>query len=422
MKALLTAIVMAFWSLLAAAADQSMSATRHQQALVLGSGCFWGAEKRYEALPGVLDAVSGYADGRGLQPRYDVITQRRYRLDPNNFAEVVKVTYNPQIITSRELLQFFFEQHDPTQKNRQGNDVGTQYRSIILYGNAEQAAAAKQVLAEFQQLLTQAGYGKIQTQLKPLDRFYPAELYHQDYLKKNPNGYCPDHSTGVRFTASPAHKVDNSALLKGKHVVVLEAPYCPYCERFRRDVTLNYQGGLPLHYRDARGLAGLQLKTPTWATPTIYFLENGREVSARQGYMTRSAFYQALGRFKLGQSEAYRVGFQQGTDRPFCQQYDLFKNTPDGVFVDKLSGVPLFDTRDRFNSGSGWLSFTRALPGSTRQRPDFSHGMQRTEVLSASSGMHLGHVFDDGPSGQPRFCINATVLEFRPHTKAKQQK
>ncbi|MFX5157714.1 peptide-methionine (R)-S-oxide reductase, partial [Acinetobacter baumannii] len=92
---------------------------------------------------------------------------------------------------------------------------------------------------------------------------------------------------------------------------------------------------------------------------------NGREVWARQGYVPGKDFYQALGRFKLGRTEAYDVAFRQGTDSPFCRQYDLFRDTPDGVFVDKLSGVPLFDTRDRFNSGTGWLSFTRAIAGST---------------------------------------------------------
>lgn len=402
----------------AAGAGGTGSVSRHLQTLVLGAGCFWGAEKGYEALPGVVDAVSGYADGRGIAPRYDVITQPRYRLDPDNHAEVVRVTYNSQRISTRELLEHFFERHDPTQKNRQGNDVGTQYRSIILFENAEQERVALAVRDTYQQLLNQAGYGRILTEIKPLRQFHPAEDYHQDYLKKNPNGYCPDHATGVRFKPVARAAVDNRALLKGKHILVLEAPHCPYCEQFRRDVSSRYQGSIPLHYRQADGLAGLKLKTPTWGTPTIFFLDNGREVWARQGYVPDKDFYQALGRFKLGRTEAYDVAFRQGTDSPFCRQYDLFRDTPDGVFVDKLSGVPLFDTRDRFNSGTGWLSFTRAIAGSTWQRPDNSHGMRRTELLSKSTGIHLGHVFDDGPDGKPRFCINATVLEFRPRAAA----
>jgi peptide methionine sulfoxide reductase msrA/msrB len=167
-------------------------------------------------------------------------------------------------------------------------------------------------------------------------------------------------------------------------------------------------------YRMASQLDGLTLKTPTWATPTVYFLEDGKEVFGHQGYMTATEFYQALGYFKLGDSESYKVAFSQGTDNRFCRQYDEFKNTPDGVFIDKLSGMPLFDTRDRFNSGTGWLSFTRPIEGATTERSDDSFGLGRTEVLSKSSGIHLGHVFDDGPDGMPRYCINATVLEFQP--------
>ena len=121
-----------------------------------------------------------------------------------------------------------------------------------------------------------------------------------------------------------------------------------------------------------------------------------------------------LGKFKLGDSEAYDVAFNKGTDARFCKEYEIFKNTPDGIFIDKLSGEPLFDTRDRFVSRSGWLSFTRPVEGSVYEKPDNSYGMRRTEIRSVSSDIHLGHVFDDGPKGMPRYCINATVLEFIP--------
>jgi peptide methionine sulfoxide reductase msrA/msrB len=218
----------------------------------------------------------------------------------------------------------------------------------------------------------------------------------------------------VTFPKVATIPTDNSALLKGKQVVVLEAEHCPFCEKFKQDVTSQYHGSIPMTFRMAAQLDGLALKTPTWATPTIYFIDNGKEVFGHQGYMTSQEFYKALGYFKLGDSEAYKVAFAQGTDSRFCRQYEEFKNTPDGVFVDKLSGAPLFDTRDRFNSGTGWLSFTRPVDGATIERPDNSFGLERTEVLSKSSGVHLGHVFDDGPDGMPRYCINATVLDFRP--------
>jgi len=389
-------------------------ATSHSEKIILGSGCFWGAEKGYEAMPGVIDAVSGYADGNGVRPTYREITKLKNKFNVNNHAEVVEVTYNTNLISTEELLMHYFESHDPTQINKQGNDVGTQYRSIILYSTDQQKQAADQVLGSYQGLLTAAGYGEIATLVKPIQKFYKAEKYHQDYIAKNPNGYCPDHSTGVRFARSdksPAQ--DNSKIAQGKSIVVIEPEgYCPYCEKFKAKVTNNYLGSVPLVYRLASQLDGLTIDSPTWATPTILFLEEGKEAFGHQGYMSPKDFYQALGYFKLGDSEAYKVAFQEGTDARFCKEYEIFKNTPDGVFVDKLSGAPLFDTRDRFNSSTGWLSFTKPVEGSVFTRPDNSYGMRRTEIRSTTSNIHLGHVFPDGPNGMPRYCINATVLEF----------
>ena len=391
------------------------SSTSHLETIVLGAGCFWGAEKEYAAITGVVDAVSGYADGRGVSPTYREITQYRNRFNPNNHAEVVQVTFNKSILSSKELLRYYFEGHDPTQVNRQGNDVGTQYRSIILTTTSSQSESANQTLSSYQELLNDAGYGKIATVVKTLETFYPAEDYHQDYLVKNPNGYCPDHSTGVRFIVSESTpSIDNKNLLEGKHIVVIEPEgFCPYCEKFREKVTSNYQGTIPLSYRTANQLEGLMINSPTWATPTVLFLEEGKEVFGHKGYMDPELFYRALGGFKLGNSEAYQVAFDEGTDARFCQEYEIFKNTPDGIFIDKLSGAHLFDTKDRFNSKTGWLSFTKPVEGSTYKRADNSYGMRRIEIRSVTSDIHLGHVFPDGPNGQPRYCINATVLEFK---------
>ncbi|AOT10234.1 peptide methionine sulfoxide reductase [Pseudoalteromonas luteoviolacea] len=389
------------------------------QTLVLGSGCFWGPEKRYEAMKGVIDAESGYADGSGFKATYKNITSSRRRFDENNYAEVVKVTYNANLISTESLIKSYFESHDPTQKNRQGNDVGTQYRSIILFDSDEQAKQAHALKARYQLLLQKAGYGDIQTKIKPLKRFYSAEEYHQNYLAKNPNGYCPDHSTGVTFEKKDVKSVNNDALKQGKHIVVLDSrSYCPYCEKLKNTVLNDYQGSVPLHYRYADQLKGIDIMSATWATPTILLIENGKEIAGYQGFMNRETFYKVLGAFKLGNTEAYKIAFKKGTERPFCKQYDIFKNTGDGIFVDKLSGAPLFDTNDRFNSGTGWLSFKYPVKNSVTYHKDLSYGMVRTEIRSKSTGIHLGHVFEnEGPGGTDRYCINANVLEFIPSNK-----
>ena len=394
------------------------SKTSHVETIYLGSGCFWGAEKGYELIDGVINAESGYANGYGIKPNYRSIIQFKNKYNEKNFAEVVKVTFNSNAISLEKILKHFFETHDPTQLNKQGNDIGTQYRSTILFQNESQKELAERIIAEYQALLIEGGYGKIRTKLEPLDNFYLAEEYHQDYLKKNPNGYCPDLSTGIVFNDEEKISEDNEYLLTGKQILVLDSQnYCPYCEKFKDDVTSSYKGSIPLSYRTSDQLHGLKIKSPTWATPSLIFLENGKEIFSYQGYINQKDFYQLLGKFKLGNSEAYNVAFNKGTDARFCKEYQIFKNTPDGIFIDKLSGEPLFDTRNRFVSRSGWLSFTKPVDGSVYELPDNSYGMKRTEIRSVSSDIHLGHVFDDGPNGMPRYCINATVLEFKPRNE-----
>ena len=137
--------------------------TNHIQTIYLGSGCFWGAEKGYEALDGVINAESGYANGYGVKPNYRSITQLKNKYNENNFAEVVKVTFNNNAISLEKILKHFLENHDPTQHNRQGNDIGTQYRSTILFSNDVQKNLAKKLINQYQELLTANGYGKIRT-------------------------------------------------------------------------------------------------------------------------------------------------------------------------------------------------------------------------------------------------------------------
>ena len=396
-------------------AEPQNNSTNHIKSVVFGAGCFWSVEKKFQETLGVINVESGYADGKKIKPIYREIIKKENRFNPDNYAEVVKVTYNSNHITFSELVKIFFEMHDPTQGNRQGNDIGVQYRSLILASSEKEISLSNQIKEQYQVLLEKSGYGPVKTDIKKLSKFFLAENYHQDYLQKNPNGYCPDNSTGIVFSEQNKKNVNNNELLVGKNILILEAEGCPYCYKLREDVLNDYKGSIKISFRKSDELTSLNLKTPTWATPTIYFLEEGKEVSAHQGYLPKDKFYESLGKFKLGKTEAYEVAFNQGTDPTYCKAYELFKNTPNGTFIDKLSGAPLFSTKYRFNSKTGWLSFTEAVKDSVTEHMDYSYGMVRVEVKSKSSGIHLGHVFNDGPNGKPRYCINATVLEFVPN-------
>lgn len=385
--------------------------------IVFAAGCFWGVEKHFEALPGVVDVKSGYVGGTYENPTYKQVL--KYRMTKNNpekfvnHTEGVLVKFNKEKINAKSLITSFWEIHDPTQLNRQGNDIGNNYRSAIFYTNDNQKQIALNTKVQYQTLLQEHGFGEIVTQIKPLKKFWEAEDYHQDYLKNNPNGYCPNHATGVKFEPEKI-KYPTLAVLGDKEIIVVESEgYCPYCEKFEKDVSSSYKGTIPLRKAVSKQLENFKIKTKLDATPIILFIENGEEAFSHKGYLSPKEFYEILGEFKLGKdTESYNVAFNKGTDNRFCKQYEIFKNTPDGVFVDKVSGEILFDTKDRFNSGTGWLSFYKAVDGSTVEKKDFSYGMIRTEVLAKKSGIHLGHVFDE--MGHRRFCINATVLDFVP--------
>lgn len=157
-----------------------------------GMGCFWGAERKFWTLPGVISTAVGYAGGFTANPTYEEVCSG---LTGHN--EVVRVAYDPAQINYGMLLNVFWENHDPTQGMRQGNDVGTQYRSGIYIYRPEQLAAAEASRAQYGRSLREAGYGEITTEIKPAGKFYFAEAYHQQYLAKNPGGYCGLGGTGV---------------------------------------------------------------------------------------------------------------------------------------------------------------------------------------------------------------------------------
>jgi len=162
------------------------------EAAIFGMGCFWGAERKFWQTPGVRSTKVGYAGGTTVNPTYRDVCSGR-----TGHAEVVHVVFDPKEVTFESLLKVFWENHDPTQGMRQGNDVGTQYRSTIYTTTPAQERAAKASLDGYQSALAQKGYGAITTEIREAPPFYPAEEYHQRYLAKNPNGYCGLGGTGV---------------------------------------------------------------------------------------------------------------------------------------------------------------------------------------------------------------------------------
>lgn len=163
------------------------------RSILLGLGCFWGAERLYWQIPGVWVTAVGYAGGYTPNPTYQETTTGL-----TGHTEVVRVVFDPQVVSLEELLRVFFEQHDPTQGMRQGNDIGTTYRSAIYTSDDDQLETALKVRDQYQAALDAAGHGgKITTEIAPAGPFYFAEPYHQQYLAKNPDGYCGLRGTGV---------------------------------------------------------------------------------------------------------------------------------------------------------------------------------------------------------------------------------
>jgi len=175
--------------------------------VIFGLGCFWGAEKDFWETPGVVSTAVGYAGGFTPNANYKEVCSGR-----TGHAEVVLVAYDPSKVSFEQLLKVFWEAHDPTQAMRQGNDVGTQYRSVIFTTDDEQRHIAEASRDAYQKRLTASGFGAIQTEIAPAPTFYYAEDYHQQYLAKEPYGYCPNHATGVKlpddFAVTPLQYVE----------------------------------------------------------------------------------------------------------------------------------------------------------------------------------------------------------------------
>ncbi len=301
--------------------------TNNLSEIWLAGGCFWGTEEYFSRIDGVFDVTSGYANGKTENPSYEDVIRG------SGHAETIHVVYDAKIIDLDTLLDYYFRIINPTILNKQGNDVGVQYRTGVYYKNGNELPVIEAVVSREQENYEDP----IVTEVLPLDNFYLAEEYHQDYLKKNPNGYC---------------HVDMGLLDEGAEIRVNPANYSkPSDEVLKKTLT----------------------------------------------------------------DDQYRVTQLNETDQAFSNEY--FDNHAPGLYVDVVTGEPLFTSTDKYDSGCGWPSFVAPIePDVIVEKVDSSFGMVRTEVRSRVGDSHLGHVFNDGPAdrGGLRYCINSSSIKFIP--------
>lgn len=208
--------------------------------------------------------------------------------------------------------------------------------------------------------------------------------------------------------------LDAKTLSNDHQLIVFEAPHCGYCARFDQEILTRWSADIPFARTQSQQLPpDWSLAEPLWATPTIVLFQHGQEIARHTGYSGEpERFWRWLAQHTLS-PQALTIAYEQGTEAPFSGS--LLDNRRPGTYVDAVTGAPLFRSDAKFKSGTGWPSFFQPLTDAVTLHEDLSHGMRRIEVRSASSGIHLGHVFEDGPppTGK-RYCINSEVLRFIP--------
>lgn len=340
----------AMTSFFSTAEDMSTPMKGDYEVATLAGGCFWCTESDLEKLDGVVDVVSGYAGGSLENPTYKQVSSGK-----SGHIEVIQVTFDPKIVSYEQVLDQLFRHMDPTDNKGSFVDRGPQYRPAIFFHNEDQQVIAQEFMNEIDAAKV---YPKpLATELIEFKKFWPAEDYHQDYYKRNPIRY--------KYYRNGSGRDKYLDLVFGE-------------DREDNPKTLR-------QYIDEQKMAQ---NVKPYAKPSESEIK--KMLTDKQYYVTQ----------------------EEGTERPFKNEY--WDNKAEGIYVDIVSGEPLFSSTDKYKSGTGWPSFTKPINKAyITEEDDFALFSKRTEIRSKFADSHLGHVFSDGPKPTGlRYCMNSAAMRF----------